>query len=189
MTDTVEVLQREFGIADHSLGHRQIATTGVTTCTIWIGWDNEGKYAFLAHFDYPWTTGAVPTVLNELLARVPPKTNFSSILVGGRRDRLRWSNATRARIAFEVDTYKRQHPELNLTIKPGAFIPIFHRRGYAHELGSMAFTRYSKKPLIRSAKDQRANTALLWRIWQPMQRANGSALPPDQISPSVAPSP
>jgi hypothetical protein len=175
---TVEVLQREFGIAVRSQGHSRIGTTGVTTCTIWLGWDTVGTLAFLCHFDYPWTTKVIPDVLDALSKHASKDTKFTSILLGGRSDCLRWSHATRNRIFNSVEAYKIHHPNLELTVDHGAFLPIFGRRGYSLDLGKVEPGTYSKRPLLRSKMDQKSNAKMLWRPWLPMQRASGSAVPP-----------
>lgn len=114
---TLEVFQREYGMASIDQGVSRIRTTRVQQCTVWCGFDRSSGVAFLSHFDYPWSTRSVPKIVAELKEMAGPNAHFESMLVGGRP--CLWSMRTRRRVESLLAPYSGFITVRNGPLSPG----------------------------------------------------------------------
>ena len=122
--NTLEVLQREYGICSKDDWIGTIRTTGIQQCTVWSGFDRKSGVTFLCHFDYPWSARSVPKILEELKELAGPSAKFKSVLIGGRTCRFLWSTKTRNRIKSYID------PSSDfLVVRDGPFSPGIASKG------------------------------------------------------------
>ncbi len=166
---TVEVLQREYGLALRSNGTHIISTPRVETCIVWCGLDPINGVAFLCHFDFPFTANSIPKIINELAAITPANHEFQSQLLGGRP--YTWSSATRRRIKSQIS----QQKILNINVEEGPYFKGLCGKGIYLNLESGEAGNCSGSPVIRiSMKDIIQHN---WNFFtsSEMKRAKGSA--------------
>lgn len=188
LNSTVEVFQREYGIAATRAGHRRIITTGVTTCTIWLGWDSTSGVAFLAHFDYPWTAQRIPKILNEVAAVARPPYNFQSVLWGGKSCKFLWSHATRKAIINEIAAYESLFSNFKIRVTSSEFHSGICQVGYGLNMVTWEHGVRAPDPEIRiSRADRKMNSGHLYRIWEPIDRAPASLVPTESLEVRLGP--
>ena len=175
----IEVFQREYGFASKWEGHDVIATTRVSTCTVWYGHDSARTLGFLCHFDYPWTTDAVPSILDELVALGGSSARYQSWLVGGRcTGPYTWATSTRRRVEEQVTRYQEKFPSTAISVEQADFLSLFCSRGYKLSLSNGKLEEYPRSPQVRSsARDYLCDVAHTLNFWAPMRRAPKSASP------------
>ena len=161
---TLEVFQREYGMASIGQGVSCIRTTRVQQCTIWCGFDQSSGVAFLCHFDYPWSTRSVPQIVAELEELAGKNARFRSMLIGGRS--CLWSMRTRRRVESLLAPYKGF-----ITVRNGPLSPGVRGKGR-----SISTVNGKVRLCSPSAKVRRGYSSCLadwWHtlaIWRPAKR-------------------
>ncbi len=151
--NTIEILQREWTFVDSfkNKEYRFLATPNIVHCTGFYGYDEQKQIAFMAHYDFPCSTGSLPYLFKKIKKHVGDSRIIYVFIFGGWDCCFWWSRKTREYIGNHLEKWEERG--LVLEVDKKEFTPFYKLRGVGISLdiknGSQNFN-YGTKPKIRT---------------------------------------